>query len=234
MNSQIVEKLSDLIQGNIVYSFIIFYLLTVASVLLVTNYLKQERIQTSEDIFEETSLTDEGTIVFLDIAGAIERPGVYELEAGSRLYDLIKMAGGFSSSASEEWLSKYINMSSKLTDSQKIYIPFKWDDPVNATDQSQNIATLTGSYSVTDYLPEKEQPPAEKSSSSSANAESGTQSTVNVNTASQEDIDGLQGIGPVYAARIIENRPYNNLQDLTERSGVPGSVLEKIQTQISF
>jgi len=236
MSSQLIEKLSTLIQENIFYSLLILYAVTLGSILLISNMVNEENNLESSEILQEPAVPVEDDTIFIDLSGAVENPGVYELAAESRLSELVSLAGGFSESASEEWLSKYINLSSKLKDSQKIYIPFKWDDPINVNGQSREIATLTNSYTVSNYLPEKDPlpQPSETSDGNPGQSETSTQGTVNVNTASQEDIDGLPGIGPVYAARIIENRPYNDLSDLTERSGVPGSVLEKIQSQIGF
>lgn len=65
------------------------------------------------------------TGIKLDISGAVNSPAVYSLPADSRVEDAIKAAGGFSSSANADYIAKNINLSQKLTDGQKIYIPFQ-------------------------------------------------------------------------------------------------------------
>lgn len=60
-----------------------------------------------------------------------------------------------------------------------------------------------------------------------------TQSVVNLNTASVTDLDKLPGIGPVTAQKIISNRPYQNITELTSRKVVSSSVFEKIKDMIT-
>lgn len=60
----------------------------------------------------------------VDISGAVKTPGVYEMSNGDRIEDLIKASGGFSASASAEYISKTINLATKLSDGQKVYVPF--------------------------------------------------------------------------------------------------------------
>lgn len=55
------------------------------------------------------------------ICGAINQPGVYELEEGSRIYHIIELAGGMTEEAAES----YLNLAEELVDGQKIYVPTK-------------------------------------------------------------------------------------------------------------
>ena len=59
-------------------------------------------------------------------------------------------------------------------------------------------------------------------------------SLVNVNTATSSDLDALPGIGPAYAGRIIENRPYSSFDDFKEKSGLSGTLVENLKSLISF
>lgn len=61
--------------------------------------------------------------VTIDIAGEVINPGVYTLEAGSRINDGLVAAGGLAAKADREWVEKNINRAEKLNDGQKIYIP---------------------------------------------------------------------------------------------------------------
>lgn len=54
---------------------------------------------------------------------------------------------------------------------------------------------------------------------------------INVNSASTEELDSLAGIGPVYALRIIERRPFGSVDDLINVSGIGPATLEKIKQQ---
>lgn len=236
MHSQVIDRLAQLIQDNITYSFIILYALCMGSVFLIYHLAEQDGPEQTTEVLEQQT-TEESSDMLVEIAGAVERPGVYELSRDSRLSDLVRSADGFTKDASEEWLSKFINLSTPLSDAQKVYIPYDWDDPVDEIEQVEEIAKLTNNYTLSSPLDivnaPKTQTLAEKDQTDESNDQTGTAS-VNVNTASQEDIDALPGIGPVYAARIIENRPYDDLESLVERSDVPSSVLEKIKDRLVF
>lgn len=78
--------------------------------------------------FPKESLTNYQKIK-VDISGAVINPGVYEIETGSRMEDLVKSSGGFSASASAEYISKTINLATKISDGQKVYIPFEGESP---------------------------------------------------------------------------------------------------------
>jgi len=223
-----VERLSDIIQDNMVYSFLILYLAAIFTVFGVQQLLNQENNSDNISMSEDESQIVEDKNIFVEIAGAINEPGVYELSAEGRLAEVVDRAEGFSRDASEEWVSKYINLSGKLEDAQKIYIPFKWDTPLK-TVNGLEVATLTNPYANNQPIITSGQVTGTVLQDEPVGA-----GKVNVNTASQEDIDALPGIGPVYAARMIENRPYNDLQVLKESSGIPNNVLEKIKDQIGF
>lgn len=57
---------------------------------------------------------------------------------------------------------------------------------------------------------------------------------VNVNTATNAELDALPGIGPAYADRIIENRPYLSLDDFKDRSGLSNTLVDNLKSLISF
>ena len=54
---------------------------------------------------------------------------------------------------------------------------------------------------------------------------------IDINSASVDELDELTGIGPVYAGRIIDGRPFDSLDDLVKVSGIGEITLEKIKTQ---
>ncbi len=61
--------------------------------------------------------------IFVDIEGAVQNPGVYELATGSLLNDLLIRAGGLSASADRELAAKNLNLAQKLVDGSKFFIP---------------------------------------------------------------------------------------------------------------
>lgn len=63
--------------------------------------------------------------IVVDVEGAVEKPGVYKLEAGSRIQDALIEAGGLGEDADRETVEKSLNLASKLVDGGKVYIPYE-------------------------------------------------------------------------------------------------------------
>ena len=60
---------------------------------------------------------------FVDVGGAVERSGVYEMEIGSRIKDVLVVAGGLSAEADRQWVEKNLNQAGEVWDGMKIYVP---------------------------------------------------------------------------------------------------------------
>lgn len=93
--------------------------------------------------FPEKSLVSSISEVKVDISGAVKNPGVYSMKTGDRIEDAIKAAGGFSEDANQEFISKYLNLSEKLSDGIKIYIFFASETPTNYKNTSNSRNKLT-------------------------------------------------------------------------------------------
>lgn len=65
--------------------------------------------------------------VLVDISGAVNRPGVYRFEIGSRAGQAIEAALGFTDEADPDWIARDFNLASELVDGSKIYVPFEAD-----------------------------------------------------------------------------------------------------------
>ncbi len=95
----------------------------------------------------------------VDVAGAVETPGVYSLTTDSRVEDAINLAGGFDPKVSQEYISKTLNLSQKVSDGQKIYIPFKGEKGVvissvsGSSGGSGKAGINTGTSSELEALP---------------------------------------------------------------------------------
>ncbi len=121
-----MERLDEILQSHKV-PLIILLLGTVlvigglfTSGLLSANSSKKEE-------FPKESLVQNAQIleIKVDVSGAVKSAGVYSLDKEARVEDAILKAGGLSDEASLEYISKNINLSQKLSDGMKIYIPFK-------------------------------------------------------------------------------------------------------------
>jgi len=138
-------------------------------------------------------------LITVDIEGAVSKPGVYKLKLGSIIQDGLVVAGGLSIEANRDFVSKNINLATKLTDGQKIYIPRK--------DENNPSVLGLGTESAS--------------------------SLVNINMASEQELDTLSGIGPVTADKIINNRPYSDINDLLSRKVVSQKVFDQIKDKIT-
>ncbi len=72
-------------------------------------------------------------LVVVEVAGAVLRPGVYELPAGSRVADAIEAAGGYSADVDPRAAEAQLNLASKLQDAQLIRVPRRGEDAANGT-----------------------------------------------------------------------------------------------------
>jgi len=85
----------------------------------------------------------------VDIQGAVMKPGVYKLNLGSRVNDLLIACGGLSQEADREWVAKNLNRASVLVDGAKIYIP-QLDERMGQVSGSQsgNLPAQTGLVNI--------------------------------------------------------------------------------------
>jgi competence protein ComEA len=87
------------------------------------------------------------------------------------------------------------------------------------------------------HIPRQNEPEAEADTASEDAAESSTDAPLNINTASAADLDGLDGIGPSIAQRIVEyrttNGPFQSVEDLQQVKGIGPTLFAKIAPLIT-
>ena len=123
---------------------------------------------------------EESGQVTVDIKGAVKNPGVYELRAGARVHEAIQKAGGLTADAE----AKSINQAQKLTDEAVIYVAKIGEEGADVTQ--------TGQYQA--------------EASDSAGASGGKSDKVNLNTATETELQTISGIGQKRASDIIAYR----------------------------
>lgn len=129
---------------NILKQYGGFFLLAFAiGLLILTNLPKPSQTTTltgSTTFSPVTNSTPTSTttaVIYVEIKGAVRFPGVYRMEAGSRLFELIGKAGGLSSNADIQ----QINQTVFLTDSSVVMIPFILQTSVTTTTTTTNMTT---------------------------------------------------------------------------------------------
>jgi competence protein ComEA len=106
-------------------------LIGLGSLIYFKMFQPQEKI---EIISEEEGV---GQPIFCDIAGGVEKPGMYQLVLGSRVEELLIKAGGLSAEADREWVERNFNRAQKLVDGAKIYIPEQSEAPRSLGEEGQ-------------------------------------------------------------------------------------------------
>lgn len=182
--------------------------------------IKENNITETENIVQENATTGNAMLendndnvikIYIHITGEVKKPGVIELNSGDRVIDAIEKAGGETKQAD---LSQ-VNLAYKVEDGQKIYIPNK-NEKI-----TEYIWSGNGNNNGDSNLNNREQKEGKK---------------VNINTASQSELDGLPGIGPALAQRIIdfreENGEFKSIEDVQNVKGIGEAKFEEIKENI--
>ena len=149
---------------------------------------------------------------YVDIKGEVLRPGVYEFSCESRIQEVIKKAGGFTEEADET----KINLAQKITDQMQIIVP-------NLHSKQEGGVTEGNS---------------EKGNLSNTTPSNSKQGTVNINTATLEELQTIKGIGKKKAEAILQYRKehgsFRTKEDLLQVKGIGKKALEAIERQVTF
>lgn len=91
------------------------------------NFLEKSEVKLTTKSISPTGIIDTqvDSDITIDIAGEVIKPGVYKLKNGSRINDVLVMAGGLTAGADRDWVEKNLNQAERIVDGQKIYIPNK-------------------------------------------------------------------------------------------------------------
>ncbi len=108
-------------------------------------------------VIENSNQNSKEESIKVDIEGAIKNPGVYSLNLGARILDVIYAAGGFTETTDSDWLTKNINLAALVEDGEKIYINALGEETANPEVKSVQtqgkININTASSSQLDNLP---------------------------------------------------------------------------------
>ena len=145
--------------------------------------------------------------VIVHIMGEVNNPGILELPEGSRLKDVIEMAGGLTEQAN---IFK-VNLAYIVQDGQKIIIP-------NLNEKSTEIAVIDDSENFI----------ADNPTTSGGK--------ININTATQSELESITGVGPSMASKILQYRKehgkFKNVEEIKNVSGIGNAKYESIKTEI--
>ena len=151
---------------------------------------------------------------FVDVEGAVKKPGVYRFTSNMRIDDAVNLAGGLTRSADR----KHIDLAKKLVDQQTVYIPVKGEIKGVPAGASQSNSGGTS------------HPDSSRSGSSNS-------SQVNINTADQSKLQSINGIGPKRAQKIISYRKshgdFKSVEDIKKGPGIGDKFFANIKSHIT-
>lgn len=171
------------------------------------TYLQESQFASVTETSVEVSSSESGSTIFVHVCGKVNDPAVYEFENGARVVEAIEKAGGFMENAATD----YLNLAKVLIDGEKIYVPDKEEalglNPVNVDTAQGNVADAKD-----------------------------TNTKVNINTASKEELLSLKGIGDSRAQDIInyrtENGKFAAIEDIMKVPGIKQGAFNKIKDNI--
>ncbi|MEK0401538.1 helix-hairpin-helix domain-containing protein [Streptococcus suis] len=196
------------VAGLLMATFLIFSQPAKSDQTGLTDFPQLEQTSRSSDLVEETSteVSEDPSQLVVDVKGAVEKPGLYTLEAGARVNDAVEAAGGLTSQADP----KSINLAQKLSDEAVVYVASK-DEKISV------VASTTAR--------------------SAMSSEEKKTSLVNLNTATEADLQTISGIGAKRATDIIAYREANggfkSVDDLNNVSGIGDKTMESIRPYVT-
>ncbi|HEM3072821.1 helix-hairpin-helix domain-containing protein [Streptococcus suis] len=196
------------VAGLLMATFLIFSQPAKSDQTGLTDFPQTAQTSSSQEQTEENSTeeSEELSQLTVDVKGAVEKPGLYTLEAGARVNDAVEAAGGLTSQADP----KSINLAQKLSDEAVVYVASK----------DENISVVTSTTASSAISPEEK-----------------NTSLVNLNTATEADLQTISGIGAKRATDIIAYREANggfkSVDDLNNVSGIGDKTMESIRPYVT-
>ena len=143
----------------------------------------------------------------VEVAGAVREPGMFRVAAGTRVGDLIALAGGYGPRVDAVRVDAELNLAATVADGERIRVPSR-DDTAPA-------------------------PPAAPTGPPSG---SGPTGLIDLNTATLEQLDTLPGVGPVTAEKIIaarEEAPFAAVEELRSRGILGEKTFEEVRPLVA-
>lgn len=178
--------------------------------------ITEDNLTTNTAVENSNETVEENNTIVVHITGEVNYPGVVVLKEGARVVDAIEAGGGETDEAD---LSS-LNLAYMLSDGEKIYVPNKEE----TSRESQEREYITS---------------AKDNSEQSENGakSTGTNFKININTAKQEELTQITGVGESTAKKIIEYRTQNgkfkSIEDIKNIPGIGDSKFNAMKEEIT-
>lgn len=169
---------------------------------------------------------------FVYITGAVFHPGVYEVNVGARLNDVVQKAGGVTANAD----MSQVNMAAKLEDEQHIDIPFRGGAASEMRTQPKSVAQ-DGDGDGPMFAIAETKMKTQSANTGSRHSSMPTSGKIDINKGDADALKSLPGIGDVLSRAIIAYRekhgPFNDIEDIMNVSGIGKKRFETIKDSIT-
>ncbi|MBR2711191.1 MAG: helix-hairpin-helix domain-containing protein [Bacilli bacterium] len=189
---------------------------------------KKDKKEETEVVIKKKEKQTSSEIYFkVDIKGQVNNPGIYSLKEGSRVIDVIEASGGLTENAN----TTVINLSKKIEDEMVIIIYS--NEEVNNFSKTKEVEKQV----IENCIKKDENSLQNDACINQSNEQSNTDNNlININTATQEELMTLSGIGESKAKDIITYRSENAFTSIEDIKNVPGigeSLFAKIKENIT-
>jgi competence protein ComEA len=154
-----------------------------------------------------TTIT-EPPLIYVQVAGAVRRPGVYQVPSDARAFQAVLQAGGFSEEADQE----AVPLAARLSDGCRLYVPRRGEATSGPALSADPGGGGSGNTAAT--------------------------GPVSLNSATLEQLDALPGIGPALAQQIVSYReahgPFTAIDQLSEVPGIGPAKLEQLRPLVGL
>ena len=161
-------------------------------------------------------------MIYVDVCGAVANPGVFQLAAGSRVFQAIEAAGGYLPEA----VQNCVNRAGVLTDGQQLYILTQEEMERQGQDPAEMAGASDGQMNGS----------AGTGQNTGMTAQVQQDNRININTADEAQLTTLTGIGATRAQAIIayreENGPFAAIEDIMNVQGIKEGTFAKIKDEI--
>ena len=161
-------------------------------------------------------------MIYVDVCGAVANPGVFQLAAGSRVFQAIEAAGGYLPEAA----LTCVNRAGVLTDGQQLYILTQEEMERQGLDPAEMFGASDGQMNGS----------AGTGQNTEMTAQVQQDNRININTADEAQLTTLTGIGATRAQAIIayreENGPFAAIEDIMNVQGIKEGTFAKIKDEI--
>jgi len=191
---------------------------------ILTSNSKDSVKENSQSNEKGKNEDEEEAMMAVHVTGEVKNPGVVKVKEGSRIQDIIEKAGGLTENAD----ITEVNLAFVVEDGMKVRIPSN-DDEINKENSEKREIEETNRN---EYITQD----SGKGVIVSDEGIDTSSSIVNINTASQTELEELPGIGPSISSRIVEYRnekgKFKSIEDIKNVTGIGDSKFEKIRDLI--